>query len=76
LLLNVTTLENLLNKKETSKDDLLVLKNHYWNSALSHVTRLALDGNEEADKAYNDLKAYETLITMIKNMEIKIGQGN
>lgn len=76
MLLNVTTLENLLNKKETSKDDLLVLKNHYWNSALSHVTRLALNGNEEADKAYNDLKAYETLITMIKNMEIKIGQGN
>ena len=76
MLVNATKLENLLNKKEASKDDLLVLKNHYWDSALSHVTNLALNGNEEADKAYNDLKAYETLITMIKNMEIKIGQGN
>lgn len=76
MLINVKNIETLLNKKETSKDDLLVLKNHYWDSALSHVTKLALDGNEEADQAYNDLKAYETLITMIKNMEIKIGQGN
>ena len=72
MLVNVKTLQS---KQDPSKDDLVELKNHYWESALSHVTNLALSGNEEADKAYNDLKAYETLLTMIKNMEIQIGQS-
>ena len=72
MLVNVKTLQS---KQDPSKDDLVELKNHYWESALSRVTNLALSGNEEADKAYNDLKAYETLLTMIKNMEIQIGQS-